>query len=80
VSPLTRVTIVGAGTIGAQIAMIAANAGYQVTVNDQRPDAFEKTTGKLFTDLQAKGVTPIIPYDQWREVKRRVRVVGDLAE
>jgi 3-hydroxybutyryl-CoA dehydrogenase len=74
------VTVVGAGTIGAQIAMIAAGAGYRVTVNDRRPGAFEETTGKLFTDLRGKGVTPFIPYDRWGALKAGVRVAGDLAE
>lgn len=78
--PLKNVTIVGAGTLGAQIAILAVNAGYQVAVYDVRPKAFEAMIARLGLDLQAKGVSPFIPYDQWRVLQKRVSVFTNLDE
>ncbi len=36
---IKHVAVVGAGTLGAQIAMVAVAAGYKVTTYDTRPDA-----------------------------------------
>ncbi|MFX0066493.1 MAG: 3-hydroxyacyl-CoA dehydrogenase NAD-binding domain-containing protein, partial [Candidatus Hermodarchaeota archaeon] len=38
--PLERVTIIGTGILGTQIAMIAAFKGYKVKVFDSREEAF----------------------------------------
>jgi 3-hydroxybutyryl-CoA dehydrogenase len=76
--PLENVTIVGAGTLGAQIAILAVNAGYQVAVFDLRPEAFEAMIAKLRSDLQAKGVTPFIAYERWAGLQEQVSVVTNL--
>ena len=76
--PLQRLTVVGAGTLGAQIAMLAAHAGYRVAVFDVQPKALAQTLAKLKTDLQAKGVTPFIAYDQWPACRDRIDTFTDL--
>jgi 3-hydroxyacyl-CoA dehydrogenase len=38
--PFESVAVVGTGTLGAQIALLAANAGYSVNVFDQQRGAF----------------------------------------
>ena len=39
--PFKQVTVVGAGTLGVQIALLAANADYRVNVFDQQAGAFD---------------------------------------
>ncbi|MGO9572332.1 MAG: 3-hydroxyacyl-CoA dehydrogenase NAD-binding domain-containing protein [Desulfomonilaceae bacterium] len=52
--PLERVTLVKSGILGTQIAIMAAHAGYAVTVYDPREDAFTATYSKIKCDLNAK--------------------------
>ena len=78
--PLENVTIVGAGTLGAQIAILAVNTGYQVAVFDLRPKAFEAMVAKLRSDLQAKSVAPFIAYERWAALQEKVSVVTNLDE
>ena len=56
--PLDRVATHRAGVLGAQIAMLAANAGYTTKIYDPVAGAFENTYTKIWNDLKAKGVTP----------------------
>jgi 3-hydroxybutyryl-CoA dehydrogenase len=78
--PLEKFAMVGTGIQGTQIAMIAARAGYGVTVFDPREGAFRQTFEKLRADLKAKKVKPLIPWNQWEACARKVRQVQDLAE
>ncbi len=78
--PFPRFAVVGTGIQGTQIAMIAARAGYEVTVFDPRPGAFRQTFEKLRADLKAKGVKPLIPWNRWEECARQVRHVRDLGK
>jgi len=73
VKPFQKVAVVGAGTLGAQIALLAANAGYSVNVFDQQPEAFDAMIQKLQADLKAKQVTPFIEFDQWDVCRRQVQ-------
>ena len=78
--PFERVSIVGTGVLGTQIAMLSANAGYSVSVYDTREGAFDETYGKLYADLKAKGINPFLPWDQWEKSKGAIRfttVLGD---
>ena len=45
--PFEKVAIVGTGILGAQIAMLAAHAGYTVKVYDPREEAFLETYNKI---------------------------------
>jgi 3-hydroxybutyryl-CoA dehydrogenase len=76
--PLKKFAMVGTGIQGTQIAMIAARAGYDVTVFDPRPGAFRQTFEKVRADLKAKKVTPIIPWNQWEACAAKVRQVLEL--
>ena len=76
--PLKKFAMVGTGIQGTQIAMIAARAGYDVTVFDPRPGAFRQTFEKVRADLKAKKVKPIIPWNQWEACAAKVRQVLEL--
>jgi 3-hydroxybutyryl-CoA dehydrogenase len=51
----SRVTVVGAGTMGAGIAYVAALAGFEVCLTDSQADALPRALGRL-NDLLAVGV------------------------
>ena len=71
--PFQRVSVVGTGTLGAQIALLAANAGYSVNVFDQQPGAFDEMIQKLQTDLKTKQVVPFIAFDRWDVCRRQIQ-------
>jgi len=71
--PFQRVAVVGTGTLGAQIALLAANAGYSVNVFDQQPGAFDDMIQKLQTDLKTKQVVPFIAFDRWDVCRRQIQ-------
>ncbi len=78
--PLQNVAVVGTGILGAQIALLAVNAGYTVKVFDPREGAFVETFNKIRADLQSKGITPFIPWEKWDTCKAGVRQVTELGE
>jgi 3-hydroxybutyryl-CoA dehydrogenase len=79
-NPFEKVAIVGSGILGTQIAMLAAHAGYQVNAYDSRQDAFGVMYEKIKRDLEAKSVTPFIPWNDWEKCKDAVQQVASLAE
>jgi 3-hydroxybutyryl-CoA dehydrogenase len=76
--PFKKITVVGSGTLGAQIAMLAAHAGYDVAVFDQQTGAFDEMINKLQQDLTAKQIVPFIPFDQWETCQRQVQQFANL--
>ncbi len=77
-NPLEKVAIVGAGILGAQIAMLAAHSGYQVSAYDPLENAFNDTYEKLKKDLEAKKATPLIPWADWPKCKESVQKTTNL--
>ena len=78
--PLDRVALVGAGTLGAQIALTAAEAGYEVRVFDTRPGVLDETLANIAAELKAKGIEPLIPWDRWAVAQETIIQVADLDE
>jgi len=78
--PFERVTVVGSGILGTQIAMLAEYAGYKVCVYDIRAGAFAETYAKLYSDLKAKGVNPFIAWDKWEGCKQNIQLVTNLGD
>jgi len=76
--PFQRVAVVGTGTLGAQIALLSANAGYTVTVFDKQPGAFDQMIQKLQTDLKAKQIDPFIAYDRWDGCRQQIQQIDKL--
>jgi 3-hydroxyacyl-CoA dehydrogenase len=54
-NPFKKVAAVGSGTLGAQIAVPAVNAGYDVAVFDQKPGALDEMIRKLQEDFLSAG-------------------------
>jgi 3-hydroxybutyryl-CoA dehydrogenase len=78
--PFKNVAVVGAGILGTQIAMLAANVGYKVKVYDPREGAFDIAFKNRKNELKAKKITPFIPWDKWEKIRKAVVQVTDLAE
>jgi 3-hydroxybutyryl-CoA dehydrogenase len=76
--PFERVTVIGTGVLGTQIAMVAAHYGYTVSVYDIREGAFEETYAKIYADLQSKGASPFIPWDRWPKCKECIQFTTSL--
>jgi len=76
--PFEKVAVIGSGTLGAQIAMLAANAAYDVTIFDQKHGAFDEMIAKLKADYTAKKIDPIIAFDQWQTCRQRIREYSSL--
>jgi 3-hydroxyacyl-CoA dehydrogenase len=76
--PFERVTVIGTGLLGTQIAMVVAHAGYTVNVYDTREESFQDTYDKLHSDLLAKGVNPFISWDKWEGCKECIKFTTNL--
>ena len=78
--PFERVTVVGAGTLGAQIALLAAYAGYAVKIFDSLPGSLDKTLAILKKDLETSSITPFIPWDRWESCRASISESATLEE
>lgn len=76
--PFQQIAVVGTGTLGAQIALLAANAGYSVTVYDQRTGALDEMIQTLDADLRKKRVQPFIPFDRWQACRQQITEMTDI--
>ena len=79
-NPLQNISIVGAGILGAQIAILAAHAGYQVKAYDPLENAFDETYDKIKRDMEAKNVKPLFPWPDWPKCKEAVHKTTNLDE
>jgi 3-hydroxyacyl-CoA dehydrogenase len=77
--PFEIVAVVGAGLMGAQIALLSANSGYKVSIYDTKETAFDDTFKRLVSELKNKGVTPFIPWDKWDKLKSEIKFSTDMA-
>jgi 3-hydroxybutyryl-CoA dehydrogenase len=70
--PFRKIAVVGTGTLGAQIAMLASHAGYSVTVFDQRTGVIDEMIQTLHADIREKGINPFIPFDRWEACRQQI--------
>ena len=78
-NPIRRVTVIGMGTLGTQIAIQAAAYGYEVTGFARNPGAFGDMQGKILGAMRMTRKGPTFPLEQWAEHASRVQVCDDLA-
>lgn len=69
---LEKVAIIGGGTLGAQIAMQSANAGYWVEVYDVRENALQETLKTV------QGIERLVPRDKWPSCLEKIHQVDSL--
>lgn len=72
-TPFEKVSIIGAGTLGTQISMIAAYNDYEVTTYDANPGALEKNYEKLRLEMKSKKIKPLIPMDKWEGCINKIK-------
>lgn len=78
--PLSNVTIIGTGTLGTQIAMLAVFYGYEVKIFDCREEAFSQSLGITRSELNNKGVKPVIPWEQWDSCAKAIQQITNIGE
>jgi len=78
--PFEKITVLGTGTLGTQIALLAKNSGHKVTIYDIREGAFKEAFERLRSSIQEKGIEPLIPWDRLEAIKTKIRKVINLAE
>ncbi len=78
--PFKNVTVIGTGTLGTQIALLAGHAGYAVTAYDTQEGVLGATFDRLRSSIDAKGITPFIPWERLEEVMGGIRQTTDLDE
>jgi len=77
---MERVSIIGTGILGTQIAMMAAYAGHKVKVFDPVEGAFAVAYRQIYQDLKEKKIKPWIPWNQWSACRNDVEQATDLGE
>ena len=80
--PIQKVAVIGAGTLGAQIAMCGIQAGYDVTVFDKKAGAFDATIDKLHADYDGEGgsIPSILPLEKWPDTRQQIRQVQKIED
>ncbi len=71
---IKKVAVVGTGTLGAQIAMQAANANYQVKIFDIKRGSFESTLHTI------KGIEQLVPKNRWDACQKKIQSMENLEE
>jgi len=77
---IEKVAIIGAGTLGTQISMIAVYNDYKVKVYDSKEGAFRENFEKLRSELRSKNIQPIIPWDKWEECANNIQQMKNIEE
>ena len=77
---IKKVSVIGAGNLGCQIAMICADAGYEVSTFDTVENALTKTLDYLKGGMQEKGAEPFIPFDKWDGLVAGIHQCSSLAQ
>jgi 3-hydroxybutyryl-CoA dehydrogenase len=78
-NPIRRVTVIGMGTLGTQIAIQAAAYGYEVSGFARNPAVFGDMQAKIRAAMQMTRKGPTFPVEQWAEHASRVKLYDDLA-
>ena len=77
---MTRLTVVGAGTMGHGIAQVGAMAGWDVVLTDARPEALPAAMTKVKTNLDGAVERKKLAGEEAAAALRRIRIDADLAE
>jgi 3-hydroxybutyryl-CoA dehydrogenase len=77
---IKRITVIGAGTMGMQIAVHIAGHGYDVILCSRRPEKFQKTLGELHRSLLDRGRVPTAALEEWMEGAAKIKIHKDLKE
>ena len=77
---MKKIAMIGAGTMGAQIAVQIANHGYEVSLMARHPERFQKSLGDLADSLRNTRRISAPALEDWLQSAGTVEVGRDLAE
>ena len=77
---LKRIAVIGAGTMGVQIAVHIAGHGYDVSLCSRHPEKFQKKLGDLRRSLKDRGKIPAPVLEEWMKGAEKVKLHQDLKE
>lgn len=69
---IRKVVVVGTGTLGTQICMTAANAGYQVGCFDIQENSLDRALERVRPRAESSKRPPLVPLEQWEECRRSI--------
>ncbi len=78
--PVNRLLVIGAGTMGTGIAQVAASAGCQVWLYDQKPEAASLAKQRIASSMQRAAEKGRLPAEQIAPALERLRPVASLDE
>ncbi|MFO7795438.1 MAG: 3-hydroxyacyl-CoA dehydrogenase family protein [Promethearchaeati archaeon] len=78
--PLEKVSVIGTGTLGTQISMIAAYNNYDVRTYDPQLGALERNFKKLHLEMESKEIKPLIPMDKWKDCINKIRQENNIRD
>ena len=76
---ITKLGVVGLGTLGTQIAIQASAYGYEVHGYDPDPTNFQKMQAKVRNAMKMTGKSPTFPQSEWELHAKKVHVHDTLA-
>ncbi len=75
-----KIGVVGTGTLGTQIAILAACFGYEVSAHDTDEGSFRRGLVNLKTVIKMSGGRPVLLTEDWEKVASKVRFCKELEE
>ncbi len=78
--PIKKITVLGAGTMGAQISVQIAKHGYEVSLHARHPERFQETLRELQSYSKETGRIPEPVLEEWLKGAEKVRLCMDLEE
>ncbi|MEW6333200.1 MAG: 3-hydroxyacyl-CoA dehydrogenase NAD-binding domain-containing protein [Thermodesulfobacteriota bacterium] len=75
-----KIAVIGAGTMGVQIAAQIANHGYQVTLYGRRPEKLQRSLLGLAEVLEGAGRIPAPVREAWLKGAEKIALCTDLRE
>ena len=80
IEKVSKISVVGTGTLGTQIAAQAAYYGYHVSAYDEDVTSFERAIDRIKVRIENSGRKPALFFEQVKDGSRKVRRYNDLSE
>jgi 3-hydroxybutyryl-CoA dehydrogenase len=77
---IRRVAVVGTGTLGTQICLTAANAGYQVTGFDPQVGSLDKALEMVRPRAETSKRPPLVPLERWAQCRKALRLASSMEQ
>lgn len=77
---IQKVAVVGCGTLGTQICLICAYAGYDVLAYDPQQSSLDSALNRIRQRAEASKRSPIVPFDKWKACRDVIRLTESLSE